>query len=1310
MAVANVKWFDSNVYMGNKLAKMPAGTTMDSLVAQMEKAGYSGPEGYFRHFLDWGHTEDVSPSAGFDAQQYYTFKAAKDYYGDDVSKVTADDVNKMMTAIHAAGMDAWTHYQKFGTSEMVNASNSFDTAAYLQAKSAAMGGALTAEGVALAIQNAGMNAYEHYMQFKGGAGEVAFDKTFVVDSSKQTSTDFTLTNGTDVATANQFVSGLVYNPGGTDRINALQDEDVLTGTGTNPTLTATLGNSNDNGATTVTPKLVGIETLNLAFTGSGATAVNQLDLQDATGVTNAINITRISDGVAGGVTIDNISSVPTNLSVSNSGQVTQSVNFAFKDSAVSGAADETTLTLSDVQKAAISVESRQPTAGVGIETINLVSSDSANSVGVFNAEDLETLNISGDQRLNLGTSTNIIRAGTNQVEAFQYVAGFGNVAGSFTTLDASALGAALTVNLGTEVTARTDGTSGGLVNFNFTGTANDDIVRLINGTDSNGDSINGGDGNDTLQVLANVATGTFTSLEVLDIRGQGVTPGPQAITADLARFTGLEEIMIRNEGNDGVTVAGANAPLTVNLNNANATQYAGIQLQHGVTTNNGVADLIVNATLATNTTADTAAVTWADQLDGEGRGINQDATFNFTLGAAQAENVTLNDTDSESNSVFLSQHSSGAVVAGRVDTTLTITGGAAGQYISTDSFGAAGNQAAAANAGYGHNTDSALAAGNSTTVLDAAVGFGGVVGADRDTDVESVLYGTAGNAGDNAARLIFQTIDASTYAGNVELRLGDVTRADGFSSQRITTAGGNDSFIFDAIGSTSAGFTSGDTIVAGAGTDTLVLDGNTAAIPGTPRINHQASEWDNLSGIDVLRFGNNAGVANSNGTVSGGGAYYARIDNDFITQTDNGSRLLIINNDGDLAQNTESDLELDLRGLAQNKWVTFVGADANGAAGGVISSNRVIVDDISANQNMILNGGDTNVITTAISGNNNVYEVRNTANVSINDLAQTSNFGLINFTNDQAVAQTLTLTLNNTVVSNLVDSSWTATQASPERLNIAANDGAGTAFSVLEIDARQVKDFHSLNVTGSAGGNDVVSLNSNVGGAVSTLALGGGAADRVNWTGGTAGDTVAINLAGGTSSFNNAAGTALTTHAVTGVEYVDLSALTYATSTIVGNTVADTIIGGVGNDVITGDAGADTLTGGAGANTFVYAAGATGITLATADTITDFVTAVDALKVGFAGATAATIADGSAFVVAAGDAGFAAFVAAADAVFAGGLGVGDDVYAAWNVAGTGNAYVAVDVDDSGSLDAGDYVIVLSGIDAAAKIALGDFIV
>ncbi|GAB1409282.1 hypothetical protein MASR1M90_04360 [Desulfovibrionales bacterium] len=371
------------------------------------------------------------------------------------------------------------------------------------------------------------------------------------------------------------------------------------------------------------------------------------------------------------------------------------------------------------------------------------------------------------------------------------------------------------------------------------------------------------------------------------------------------------------------------------------------------------------------------------------------------------------------------------------------------------------------NAGYGLVKDGtnssntiALDRESAQRVLQAKVP-GTLAGfAARDAAADSVFYGTSGVAGDGVTRHLVENLDAADYAGDVIIRVGDVTRADGVSSMSLKTGAGNDTFIFDAFGTVNAGFTSGDTIAAGTGTDTLVIDGNTATIPGTPRISHQTSEWDNLTGIDVLRFGNNAGVANGGGPVANnGGAYYARIDNDFISQTDNGNRLLIVNNDGDLDNNTESDLVLDLRGLSQSKWVTFTGANANGGlSAGVLSSNRIVVDDISANQNMILDGGDSDVRDLSsiawagyVAGNNNVYEVRNTAHVSINDLAQTKNFGLINFTNDQAVAQTLTLVLNNTVVENLVDSSRTATNAATqELLNIVAADNGGIA-SVLKL-------------------------------------------------------------------------------------------------------------------------------------------------------------------------------------------------------------------------------------------------------------------
>ena len=68
---------------------------------------------------------------------------------------------------------------------------------------------------------------------------------------------------------------------------------------------------------------------------------------------------------------------------------------------------------------------------------------------------------------------------------------------------------------------------------------------------------------------------------------------------------------------------------------------------------------------------------------------------------------------------------------------------------------------------------------------------------------------------------------------------------------------------------------------------------------------------------------------------------------------------------------------------------------------------------------------------------------------------------------------------------------------------------------------------------------------------------------------------------------------------------------------------------------------------------------------------------------------------------------FAAFVTAANAVLTDGAGA-DDIYVAYNAAGSGNAWAVVDENDSGSVDAGDTLVVLTGINTAGEITAADF--
>lgn len=1063
---------------------------------------------------------------------------------------------------------------------------------------------------------------------------------------------FDLTNGTDVASANVFNADLVYTPGGDNRINSLQDEDRLTGTGTDAKLNATLGNANDNGGTLITPKLTNINTVNAAFTGSsGATRVNTLDLQDATGV-DAINITRISEGF--GATVQNIAQAASQLSIANSQSPNNLVTFSFLGTALAGAADSTTLTVSNVNTGGIRVEQNALVPTQGFETINLVSTGAANVVTVLQAEDLQTLNITGTQDLRLGGSAPTI--GAQGVESTRYADGLANVSGSLTKIDASALEGKLDLTLGNESGANLDNTSGVAVQLTVTGGKGDDTIRLVNatvgGTTTNTDRIDGGAGNNTMVIVGSTtiaAAGTVavpvanvTNIQALEVRtghdNEAVVAG-DVVSVNADAFDKLATIYVRNEGqNDtvgGVTDGVFNSVsegMTVNLTNLTSVQANAITLAHGTTGNSTIANNLLNLGLKVSTgAADTAKVTIVD-------GVNNNPVFNANIGATAIERVTLVDSDTESNTVHLNQ---GAFT--QAGSTITLQGGAAGQYMNLDSFNGA---AVAANGvlGYGYATDGS--AGSSTTVFAAAPAILGVPVAvstsARDNTVSSVFWGTPGTAVDGTTRHNVENIDASAYLGDAIVRVGDVTRADGVSSMSIKTGVGSDTIIFDAFGSTSAGFTSGDTVAAGAGTDTLVLDGNTATLPGTPRISAQTSEWDNLTGIDVLRFADNNGVAkvgNAAFVANNGGGYFVRIDNDFVSQTDAGNRLTIVNNDGSLFNNTESDAVVDLTGLSRDKLVTFVGANGIGSAG--MSSNRIVVGDTSANSGQILNGGDTDVrVSTTpgyVAGNNNVYEVRNTADVSINDLAQTSNFGRIEFVNDQATVQTLTLTLNNTVADALADSSSTATGAAQETLLLRAGGVAGSlAAAALNVDARQMGNGFRVDVQSdqSFGAVDNITLNDNVGGAAGHIVdISDGTGNDVLTFSGAIGNqfaaTQTVTVTGTTNVANlvvqNSTGLASVVHNVSWdngdvIRLVDttnaLTNLTASTSLVMNGSAGDDVInGGIANDVITGGAGADLMTGGAGRDTFVFASrvdtkggvfAATDTTTANIDKIADF--------------------------------------------------------------------------------------------------------
>jgi len=146
-----------------------------------------------------------------------------------------------------------------------------------------------------------------------------------------------------------------------------------------------------------------------------------------------------------------------------------------------------------------------------------------------------------------------------------------------------------------------------------------------------------------------------------------------------------------------------------------------------------------------------------------------------------------------------------------------------------------------------------------------------------------------------------------------------------------------------------------------------------------------------------------------------------------------------------------------------------------------------------------------------------------------------------------------------------------------------------------------------------------------------------------------------------------------------------------------GNDIVD---GGDGNDTITGGTGADTLTGGNGADVFILSTpGHSGLTLTTADRITDFTSGSDVLRLGLAG-TATNYSEAGAAV-----ADFTAALAAANtalAVLNSGAGGGDAQLYNFQFDAT-NGYLFIDRNSDGLADE---VIVLVGVNSG-QIAPGD---
>ena len=658
--MANPKWFDADVYMQNKLAQLKAqepdaNWSWDKLYDAFRDAGFVGEEGQYEHFVKFGAAEEVAPNAYFNADEYYAAKA-KQYYEEVLKQEftgSEEQIAHVKSLIKNEGMNAWTHYQQFGSAEGVDPSNAFDASAYCAAKAEAMnkagqkapdGTEWTAEKIADAIADAGMSVLEHYMTYAGtGEGEVEAGATYPVPDDDQ------MPNPGDTVVIDG--SATTYNgTAGDDTFylktgEVLQEYDTLDGGEGNDTLVL---NDQDQAGT-----IKNIENL-VVRGGNGKT----YDL-------SAFSTSFTLEKAGAAVTVDNVTGQK--LVVSSSEAATKlTVNMA---------AGQTSVDLTSQNR---SGEQAFDLSGDSLTSVKLAVDEGENNVKFTDSDakvtdlavtatasaaedDAAKVDVTGLEEL-----TNITVAGAGAVEltvdaakdALKTVNATDNTGGVAVDLSAADK-AAFTGGAGAD-TLTVEGS-----NVAHTLGAGDDTVVVKDTAFAleNGFSVDGGEGTDTLSMLSAVAKAdemtadvfnkTFTNFEELTISdklGNGL---------DISGYTGI----------DHLTLSGADTGKAITMQSGSTLELT--KGAEGAGTYDGTLTVSVADAAAGKADVLNIALTGDDTVDGK------------TITVANVETINVVATDTDGKPDELVAHKLG--LTANAATSVTVSGDAKLELTLTDS-------------------------------------------------------------------------------------------------------------------------------------------------------------------------------------------------------------------------------------------------------------------------------------------------------------------------------------------------------------------------------------------------------------------------------------------------------------------------------------------------------------------------------------------------------------------------------------------------------------------------------------------------
>jgi len=979
---------------------------------------------------------------------------------------------------------------------------------------------------------------------------------------------FTLTTGSNNFTGSSgddtFDAGL-----STSSLQTLNSGDILDGGAGNDTLVATI-----NGSATPT-SLKSVEFVNITDITNAAT----VDLSNATGVLQVKN-----QGSTAALTLSGISK---SVGVTVQDTSVQGHVITFND--VTGSADAATITVQNVTGA--NTAGTGTISALGIETLTIASAGSgANVISELTATQTTSLTVTGSANITLGTAAN----STNGVggDATELIAGIRTIdmssASGTTVVFTDALAPTVTGGSGNDTinfnAATSSSVTGGAGNdrFNYydyaTGTTN-----APTGTFSTAQTVNGGDGTDTLAGTAAQLTVNTTQTNVSNIE-RLLAPDAMAAGSNLnATFFG--------SGVNYITVAGTSTTPTITANT-------------GATTVSFTAITGGDLTLVASGTATTDSVTILQSLT-----AGTTALGNNSITGTGVETLTISGAAGAASSISTITLTGTSAAA----TTLNLTGA-----LSFTTSGAIEAKTIDA---------SGMTMGASSTGL--------VMGAAASTNTAQTITGTPGN----------DTLIGGSGADSITGGTGNDVITSGAGNDTILGGEGNDTLTFGASFATGDSIDggAGTDILSITSAGITVL--NNYAISTVTALNDRVSNVErliisdantvslDLARVDSINYAR-LNAANT-ATISGFGAAGTldlRVATNTVTATLTD------------ATGTADSFTVALNGPAAT---TDFGTVTVGSTSAIVETVNVTANEATAltaaqtytialadagNTTVNFTGAE-NVVSTISStslntlnlsglttGTSNITATASIANMTVtgsnqNDTvsAGSGNDSIIGGTGDDdliggAGADTIDGgTGNDTIIGgigtdSLIGGDGTDTISAAYTLS---TDGGGSAATgvVINLSSSAILSTTIATNASLATSSDILSVASN------TL-VNVGTAETVS--------TRVDSLSG----FENITGSG-------GTDY------------LIGSSSANSISGGAGADYINPGLGADTITGGAAADTIVLTettsssdtvvfSGAT-TALNGADIITGFVLAADVLSFSSltAGSLTATITAGT---------------------------------------------------------------------------------